>query len=144
MEDLSRREFLKMVNGGLAVVGLTAIGVPVLGYLYPPDTSETPAEPVLVGAAADVPVGQSRTVKFGRYPALVINTDQGLRAYSAVCTHFACIVKWDEKTNQIMCPCHEAFFDPVDGHVLAGPPPKGLMALPVSVASGQIYVGGAA
>ncbi len=144
MNDLSRREFLKLVNGGMFVIGMTAVGIPILAYLYPPDTSEVPAEPVRVGALDELPVGKSKTVKYGRYPALVINTDEGLRAYSAVCTHFACLVKWDEERQEIMCPCHEAFFSPYDGSVISGPPPRPLTRFSVTVESGIIYVGGEA
>jgi Rieske Fe-S protein len=81
-------------------------------------------------------------VQFGRYPAIIINTDQGLRAYSAVCTHFACIVKWNPELYEIVCPCHEGYFDPYDGSVISGPPPTPLESLPVNIVDGQIYVGG--
>lgn len=142
MNDLTRREFLRLLNGGLVIVGMSAVGVPILGYLYPPDTSETPAEPVRVAKVDELRVGESRTVKYGRYPALVIHTDRGLRAYSAVCTHFACIVKWDAEHNKIMCPCHAAFFDPYDGSVISGPPPRPLTRLALTVQGDDVYVGG--
>jgi Rieske Fe-S protein len=141
MDTVSRREFLKYMNAGLATIGVMVVAGPVAAFFYPPNTAEAPAEPVRVGAVEDLPVGTSKTVAFGRYPALVINTPQGMRAYSAVCTHFACIVMWDPDLGQIMCPCHAAFFDPLDGSVISGPPPSGLEALAVEVKDGQIYVG---
>jgi Rieske Fe-S protein len=142
MAEITRRDFMKFANRALAVTGVAAIAVPFVAYFYPPELEEIPSEPVLVGAESEIPVGTSKTVRFGRYPALVLNTPQGLKAYSAVCTHFACIVKWDPDKNQIMCPCHEGYFDPLDGHVLAGPPPTPLAALKVEVVDGQIFVGG--
>ncbi len=144
MDEMTRRDFLRLVNGGLVAVGVTTVGIPLLAYLYPPDTSEVPAERMRVAALDELPVGKGMTVKYGRYPALVIHTDQGLRAYSAICTHFACLVKWDEQRGQIMCPCHEAFFNPHDGSVISGPPPRPLTRFPVAVDRGVIYVGGAA
>ncbi len=140
MSKITRRDFLKVVNRVLAVTGLAAVFGPVVAYFYPPNLEETPSEPILVAPEADMPVGDSRTVGFGRYPALVINTAAGLKAYSAVCTHFACICKWDAELEQIVCPCHDGFFDPADGSVISGPPPKGLMPLQTEIKDGDIYV----
>lgn len=142
MNKLSRREFLKLLNRVLAVTGLAAVIAPVVAYFYPPDLEETPSEPVLVGGEGDLPLNESKVVRFGRYPAIVINTPEGLRAYSAVCTHFACLVKWDASLGQLACPCHEGYFDPIDGHVISGPPPTPLEPIPVNVVDGQIYIGG--
>lgn len=141
MAELSRRSFMKIAGWAAAVTGFSAVSIPVIAYLYPKDLSETPSDPVPVDAPGNFPVGESRTVQFGRYPALVIHTPDGLRAYSAVCTHFACIVKWNIETGEIDCPCHEGYFDPLDGSVLAGPPPTPLEKLDVYVAQdGLIYV----
>jgi cytochrome b6-f complex iron-sulfur subunit len=142
MNALNRREFLRILERVLGLIGLSAIALPVIAYFYPTRLEEIPSEPVLVGSEADLPPNTSKTVRFGRYPALVLNTPSGLRAYSAVCTHFGCIVKWDADKNQIACPCHDGFFDPADGSVIAGPPPEALMTLSVQVKEGQIYVGG--
>lgn len=144
MSKLTRHEFLKLVNRGLAFTGLAAIAGPVIAYFYPPKLEEIPSEPVLVAPEAELPLHSSKTVRFGRYPALVINTQEGLRGYSAVCTHFACIVKWDAELGQIACPCHEGYFNPLDGSVLSGPPPTPLKQFKVEVVDGQIYVGGEA
>jgi cytochrome b6-f complex iron-sulfur subunit len=142
MSKLSRREFLRLVNRALATTGLAALLGPIVAYFYPPHLEEVPAEPVLVSAEADLPLGSSKTVRYGRYPALIIHTPQGLRAYSAVCTHFACIVKWDADLGQIVCPCHEGFFAASDGAVISGPPPEPLAALPLELREGEIYLGG--
>ena len=144
MSQVTRRDFLKLLNGGLTVTGLAAILGPVVSYFFPARLEEMPSEPVLVCPVSELPVGKDKVIPFGRYPALVLNTPQGLRAYSAVCTHFACIVKWDPALGQIACPCHEGYFDPLDGGVLAGPPPTPLMVLPVNIVDDQIYVGGEA
>jgi cytochrome b6-f complex iron-sulfur subunit len=141
-KKLTRRDFLKVINRGLAAIGLAAIATPIVAYFYPVDLSETPTDPVKVGPEGDLPENGSKTVNFGRYPALVINTSQGIKAYSAVCTHFACIVKWDPELGQIVCPCHEGYFDALDGSVISGPPPAPLESLPVEIVDGQIYVGG--
>jgi len=144
MREITRRQFIRMLSQGLALVGLAAITTPVVAFFFPAKLEEMPTEPVPVGSEADLPENESTTIGFGRYPALVIHTSEGLKAYSAVCTHFACIVKWNKELGQIACPCHEGYFDPLDGSVLAGPPPAPLLSLPVQVIDGQIYIGGEA
>jgi cytochrome b6-f complex iron-sulfur subunit len=144
MSPINRRDFIKLVEKGLVVTGAVVIAGPVVAYFYPSNLQETPSEPVLVCPVDELPVGESKTMNYGRYPALVINTSQGLRAYSAVCTHFACIVKWNTEKSMIYCPCHDGYFDPNDGHVVSGPPPIGLTPIPVNIVDNQIYIGGAA
>ncbi len=89
MPEITRRDFLKLLKGAGALIGISAVAAPVVGYFYPPNLEEVPSEPVLVCAENELPAGESKTVKFGRYPAIVINKTNGLKAYSAVCTHFA-------------------------------------------------------
>lgn len=144
MSQINRREFMKLVEGGAIVAGAAIIAGPVVAYFYPKNLQETPSEPVLVCKADELPVGESKTVSYGRYPAIVINTSGGLVAYSAVCTHFACIVKWEPTEGKIYCPCHDGYFDPATGQVISGPPPIGLTPIQVNVVSDEIYIGGAA
>jgi cytochrome b6-f complex iron-sulfur subunit len=135
MKTISRRTFMRVT--GLAA--LSALAAPVVAFFYPKNLEEVPSEPQLVGELA---VGESKTIPFGRYPALVINMPEGLRAYSAVCTHFACLVKWNADSGKIECPCHDGDFDPLDGSVIAGPPPRALRQFYpyVNDADGLIYV----
>jgi cytochrome b6-f complex iron-sulfur subunit len=141
MAKMPRRNFVKFLGWGMIASAGAAIFGPVLAFFYPAKLEETPSEPVLVGPEKDLPVGSSKTVRFGRYPALVVNTAVGLRAYSAVCTHFACIVKWDPEKERIECPCHEGYFSALDGSVIYGPPPTPLPPLQVDIVNGDIYVG---
>jgi Rieske Fe-S protein len=143
MSPISRREFIKLVNKGLVATGAAAVVAPILAYFYPNNLQETPDEPIYVCNADQLLPGESRTVSYGRYPALIINTPEGLRAFSAVCTHFACIVKWDATQGKIYCPCHDGYFDPLNGQVVSGPPPLGLTPIPVNVVNNEIYIGGA-
>jgi cytochrome b6-f complex iron-sulfur subunit len=142
MSQISRRDFLNIIKKGLAATGVTALLAPFVAYFYPPTLEEQPSDPVRVGTIDDIPPGESVTVPFGRYPAIVIHTEAGLKAYSAVCTHFACIVKWDKDEKTIYCPCHEGYFEPLQGNVVSGPPPFPLEKLSISIENGDIYVGG--
>ncbi len=141
MNELSRRSFLKLLERGLTITGISALTVPIVAFFFPAKLEEMPSEPVLVCPENELAMNESKTVQFGRYPAIIIHTKDGLKAYSAVCTHFACIVKWDGELEQIVCPCHDGFFDPMDGHVISGPPPTPLAQLAISIEDGNIYVG---
>lgn len=142
MSKITRHDFLKVMTRFLLIAGGIAIFGPIISYFFPATLEETPSEPVPISPENELLPNASKTVQFGRYPAIIINTDQGLRAYSAVCTHFACIVKWNPELYEIVCPCHEGYFDPYDGSVISGPPPTPLESLPVNIVDGQIYVGG--
>lgn len=65
--------------------------------------------------------------------AIAIALDDGVVAYSAVCTHEGCAVGWDADAAQISCPCHGSRYDPADGTVLNGPAVKPLPTVPVEV-----------
>jgi nitrite reductase/ring-hydroxylating ferredoxin subunit len=140
MANFSRKDFLNWTKNVFSVIGLGAVAGPIVAYFYPTELEEMPIEPIPVGKLEEIPVGKSTTVQFGRYPALVIHTENGLKAYSAVCTHFACITKWNEDIGKIICPCHDGYFDPLDGSVISGPPPSPLEPLEVSVTDGTIFI----
>lgn len=144
MSDISRRDFINLVKKGLAATGLTALLAPFVAYFYPPSLEEKPTEAIWVGRVEDIPAGGSLTIPFGRYPAIVIHTEEGLKAYSAVCTHFSCIVKWNNSDNILFCPCHNGYFEPLQGEVISGPPPLPLEKIPLSIENGEIFIGGAA
>ena len=141
---VTRRGFIKLVYGLFGALGLGAFAAPALAYFWPAKLEEVPSAPVPVGPAADLKVGDSRIISYGRYPALVLNTPAGLRAYLAVCTHFACLVKYDGVKDEIACPCHAGFFRSDDGSVKSGPPPKALKAVPWFIKDDILYVGGEA
>ena len=140
MTNLTRKDFLKLTKNVFTVIGLGAVVGPVIAYFYPAELEETPLDPVAAGSIDEIPVGKSKKVQFGRYPAIVVHTSEGIKAYSAVCTHFACITAWDEEAGKIVCPCHEGYFDPIDGSVVSGPPPSPLESLQVEIIEGNIYL----
>jgi Rieske Fe-S protein len=70
--------------------------------------------------------------------------DGALVAYSSVCTHLSCTVVWNRSDERIDCPCHDGRFDPLDGGVLAGPPPRPLPKIGLVERSDGIYAVGIA
>lgn len=64
-------------------------------------------------------------------PTNVDGTIQGYAAYSAVCTHAGCTVSQRDGQN-LLCPCHQSVFDPLQGcEVVGGPAPRPLPQLPI-------------
>jgi rieske iron-sulfur protein len=71
--------------------------------------------------------------------------DDGVVAYTAVCTHQGCPVSmWDQAEGTLFCACHSSQYKPeAFGKVVAGPAPRRLPMLPVKEEGGQIVVAGA-
>ena len=61
--------------------------------------------------------------------------NNGLVAYSAICTHLGCAVLGQlNGQNNIQCPCHGSIYNPAEGaKVVSGPAPRPLPSLPVQV-----------
>ncbi len=53
------------------------------------------------------------------------DSDGGLRALSATCSHLGCHVKWEPTEGQFKCPCHGGRYNR-SGKVVSGPPPRAL------------------
>lgn len=69
----------------------------------------------------------------------------GVAVYSKLCTHMACPVGlYQSTTGTILCPCHQAVFDLLDGgRAIDGPARRALPQLPVSVtADGHLVAEG--
>jgi Rieske Fe-S protein len=113
-----------------------------LGYLWPSSqTSAGTDQPEKVGTPADFPAGTAKVVSVNDKPVIVVNTAQGgLKAFSAICTHLGCIVGWDTGRGMIVCPCHDAHFNPVNGAVISGPAPSPLPELKLTAQGDVVYV----
>lgn len=66
----------------------------------------------------------------------------GVVAYSGVCTHTGCdVTDWNADLGVFQCPCHESQFDPRDSaHVVGGPAPWPLAALPLKLVDAHLAV----
>jgi cytochrome b6-f complex iron-sulfur subunit len=137
----SRRNVLRWL-GGFAIVSTVAMVItPVIGFLIPSKSAGSSAGgKVLVGTTSDIPAGSGKVVAFGSKPAVVTNTAQGVKAFSAICTHLGCVVAYNDMVTAIECPCHGGRFDPTTGAVTSGPPPSPLPPLTVSVEGEQIFL----
>lgn len=120
----NRRGFLQWTIGGLLFGGFVVAANVVLRYLIPTPARLEKADKVSI-PVSQIPVGSSLMLKHQGSPVLAVHTEQGISAFSAVCTHLGCLVKWLPAESNFYCPCHAGKFD-ITGKVLSGPPPEPL------------------
>jgi len=83
-------------------------------------------------AEADIPRGEGAVLRRGVHRVAAYRDEQGnLHERSAVCTHLACIVRWNSGEKTWDCPCHGSRFDGF-GNVVNGPAIKPLGPAPES------------
>lgn len=141
--EFGRRRFLRFLVGFSIVSTIGIVVTPILGFLVPPRTQGAgTGGRLLAGTTDDIPPGQGKVVAMGAKPVIVVNGTQGVKAFSAICTHLGCIVSYDSTSNQIVCPCHGGVFNPISGVVVAGPPPAPLAPVDVAVEDKQIFLVG--
>jgi cytochrome b6-f complex iron-sulfur subunit len=140
-ESPGRRRFLRFLMSFSVVSTISIIAAPIVGFLIPP---KVPASGgggrVLAGSLADIPAGTGTVVAMGSKPVMVVNSESGVNAFSAVCTHLGCIVGFDPTIRHIVCPCHDGHFNPSNGAVISGPPPRPLPAVATVVEDGQVFL----
>ena len=137
----TRRRWLTWFLSTSVGLFLIAVLYPVSRYLMPPQIEESPARTVrLAVTPAEVKPNSGQIFKFGSRPGLLIRTPSGeLRAFSAICTHLACIVQYRPDLGHIWCACHNGHFD-LNGKNSAGPPPRPLERYIVKVQQERIVV----
>jgi len=138
---IDRRNFLNWFLGTTAGAFVLAVLYPLSRYLTPPLVAESTARSVTLSLKPqEVKANSGQIFRFGSQPALLVKTPAGeLKAFSAVCTHLACIVQYRSDLSEIWCACHNGHFD-LNGKNIAGPPPKPLEEYAANVRGDQIVV----
>ncbi|MGB3683164.1 MAG: Rieske 2Fe-2S domain-containing protein [Rubrobacteraceae bacterium] len=149
---VTRRKFIRTV----AVLGAGAAGVSVLAGCGNAGTASLPAGTAGKGEPAAVSPGEAiaatdevepnsavpyTNAETGAQEVLIRLPNEDLVAYSAVCTHQACIVSYQPQTEKLACPCHGGVFDPAkDAAVVSGPPPTPLPDVAFEVRDGKVFL----
>lgn len=131
---VNRREFIAGAMAATGVVLAGGTGLYSMGrYLIPPKQPERTRQ-VLVTTTEKVAPGKTFGFKdLNDREAMLVNLgDNRFKAFSAVCTHLGCLVKWDPAKQRFICPCHQGIFD-ANGNVVDGPPPQPLEEFPVEI-----------
>ncbi len=132
-----RRTFINWFLGTTAGALLVSAAYPVFRYLSPPRVPEATTNQVDAGAVNDPTFLEKgfKIIRFGADPVIVIRmSEKEFRAFSATCTHLACIVEYEKKKTRIHCNCHGGVFD-LTGRNVSGPPPKPLTPFKVNLVS---------
>ena len=142
---VSRRDLLGVA---LATTGAMAAGAaagPMALFFQAPPAQRGRGADVFVGKLDSIPVnGSVSRLVDGEEYVIVRRDETSLHALSATCTHSeVCLVNWDARRRQLICPCHRGTFD-LDGNVVSGPPPRPLTRREVVVRQGGVYVRGGA
>jgi len=139
--DPGRRHFLNWFLGTTAGAFLVSVFYPVSRYLIPPKVEESTARTVTLSLKPqEIKPNSGQIFRFGSQPAILIRTpNDELKAFSAVCTHLACIVQYRSDISHMWCACHNGHFD-LNGRNIEGPPPKPLEEYVVNVRADQIVV----
>ena len=137
---LPRRRFLNGFLGTTLASMTAAVLYPVMRFLSPPSVPEASSNRVLAGKVPELAEKKWKIFPFGSEPGLLVLTADGeYRAYSAMCTHLACTVQYEEDSERIWCACHNGWYD-LAGRVVAGPPPHPLETYEVNVVGEEIFV----
>ncbi|MFQ5490255.1 MAG: ubiquinol-cytochrome c reductase iron-sulfur subunit [Phycisphaerae bacterium] len=131
----SRRDFLGLAAAWSAVVALV---MALLGAMRLPMPSVFPESDsrVKLGKPNRFAIGSA--TYFSRHRVWLLRDDQGFYAISSVCTHLGCVAERGDD-GRFSCPCHGSKFA-ADGSLQAGPAPKGLLWLELSVSPEGVLV----
>ncbi len=135
----NRREFLLNLGvvGGLIVAGggvlrnALSFIVPAIRPLRYLKLRATTMDRLAAEEAVEfTPLGQR---------VIILRRDDEVRAFSGICTHLGCQVKWEVDNDRFFCPCHLGIFDE-NGEVVSGPPPRPLDRFKVEVVGNSVFV----
>ena len=139
MEHRGRRQFLIAALGAFGALFAGLATYPVFRYLSP-QAGGGEKDRVTI-PRTQVGEGQAYFFQFRGHPAVVLQRSPGVfAAFSAICTHLGCIVKWLPDKGEFLCPCHAGRYAS-DGRVLGGPPPAPLQTIPVALSGDNLLIG---
>ena len=147
-----RRRFLAWVSTALGAAAATAVGVPVIGFLFAPVArrpvetwrSLGPVDRFRIGETVEVRIPSAAPLPWAGEAAemaawLRRQGPSEFVAFSINCTHLGCPVRWMADARLFLCPCHGGVFYE-DGAVAGGPPPRALSEYPVRVEDGTVWL----
>ncbi len=147
-----RRRFLARLSIAAGAVAVAMVGVPVVGFIIGPLLRKMPETWRAIGPVQNFAIGETVKVSF-RDPTplawagitaetgawLRRDSDSEFTAFALNCTHLGCPVRWLDKANLFICPCHGGVFYR-DGGVAGGPPPRPLFKYAVRINHGQVEI----
>lgn len=147
-----RRKFLSKLSLWIGAGIGTVLAFPLVTAMLDPVTRKTESQWRKVGHIDDFKKGEtkkitfknSRPYKWGNKMSdsaayIRRKENNNFEAFSVNCTHLGCPVRWFQKPELFMCPCHGGVYYK-DGSTAAGPPPKPLPKYPVRIQNGAVEI----
>lgn len=135
-EELARRKMLTLLGAGALSMAGVGTAITAVRFLEPNVYYEEDAR-VGVGRPEDIATGTVLVVP--KHKLYVVRSTEGFYALSSVCTHLGCMTRYLPENAQLACPCHGSRFS-LDGRVVAGPAPRPLHRLQITLERGALVV----
>lgn len=148
--EIGRRKFLIRLSIALSSLGAALVALPSVAFLL--GLRKSPQIWRTVGKLGDFQIGSTVNVSFQDssplpWAGVTAQTAAWLRrvsdrefiAFSMICTHLGCPIRWLPDADLFMCPCHGGVFY-ANGQVASGPPPKPLNRYPVRVYNDEVQI----
>jgi nitrite reductase/ring-hydroxylating ferredoxin subunit len=135
---IDRRRFLRTAATAVAAVLAAEWWWPWLRRGAP-----APAEAVRLIDGGGLAAGQARALTLAdtQQAVLVVRLDAAsVVAFDRRCPHLGCPVQWSAARGRFECPCHAAAFEARSGHVLQGPPRRGLDPVAIELRGDEVWL----
>lgn len=150
-QRLSRRRLLEWGVGIIAGLFSALLAIPLVGYLgsvlgqrtsqqwvrvctLDQVNSTTPTQFRIAFRGENAPQGYEDV-----RGVFVIRKGSDVLAFTNVCTHMGCSVRWLDWRDQILCPCHGGMYDRW-GNLIGGPPAHSLPLYVSRIEDNVLYV----
>jgi Rieske Fe-S protein len=100
-----------------------------------PEQTESKGDAVIIAQVSALVAGEgfNFTANDGTDAILFKTKDEKVYALSRICTHEGCSVDFDLAQNKLICPCHGATYEALDGNVVSGPTQRSLKKINVKI-----------
>lgn len=148
---MGRRGFFQWGVAAIAALFSALLSIPLIGFFASALFRRPPEEWARVCSLdeirTDVPtqfrVAFTRRDAFTEYReehgVFVIRKGADILAFSNICTHMGCSVRWLDWRQQILCPCHGGMYDRW-GILVGGPPARDLPLFVQRIEWNDLYV----
>lgn len=144
--DVNRRELLKRLGVGLALLSVSAVAFADPDGRSDDDDGKQSGSNTAFGKGK-IDLGAVSSFKLGAVAdksaqagAIVTRSQQGLIALVPICTHQGCTTLYSSAAAEFICPCHGARFALDGGAVAAGPARTPLSRYALSVKNGRVLI----
>lgn len=147
----NRREFFQWGVGIIGALFTALLGIPLLGFFASALLKRPPEQWVRVTSLDQIRTDEPIPFRivFPREDAprgyedvrvvFAIRKGSEILAFTNVCTHMGCSVRWLAWRQQILCPCHGGIYDRW-GNLVGGPPISGLPLYVQKIENNDLYV----